>query len=169
MTRESTFGLQVGASADLRAFDIMGYIVANSATLVEALDNAARYLPLWTDGAALEIIADGSTVNVVWEYRDPSIGECRQDCEMTLLTAAQIAWRLARVAPTGVEFRHAAPRDAAEHRGRFRAPVRFGRAANQLVFERGALRAAISTADHRLCAMLMEYPTSGLGQLQQRR
>lgn len=153
-TRDATFGLRVGAHADPRVYDLMGYIVTNSATLGDALENAARYLPLWTDGATIEIVREGQDVHVIWEYLDPAIVESRQDCEMSVRALAQIGLRFARgIAPKEVRFRHTAR--SAEHRRMFRAPVRFGMPANGLVFDAAALRLPLPGADGRLREMLV--------------
>lgn len=158
ITHERTFGLRVGASADPRTFDVMGYIIANSATLADAFHSAARYLPLWTDGAKIEVVPDGRSVHIIWEYLDPAIGECRQDTEMTVLTLAEIARRFAgRIAPREVHFRHTAPRDREDHRRRFASIVRFDMPLNGLVFDTSALRAPLVDADGRLRDLLVAY------------
>jgi AraC-like DNA-binding protein len=162
-TGERTIGLRVGATMDPRAYDLMGYIIANSATLHQALHSAARYLPLWTDGALLQVIVDGSAAQVIWDYLDPTIVDCRQDCEMSMRAIAEIARRLGRgVTPREVHFRHSAPREAGEHRRQFRSPVRFSMPANQIIFDAAALRTPLLGADPRLCAVLRDY---GDGQL----
>lgn len=160
-TGESTIGLRVGASADLKAFDLLGYLIANSATVHDALANAARYLPLWTDGAVLQMIVDGATVHVIWEYLDPAIVECRQDCEMSVNTVIRIA---RGVSPREVHFRHSAPRDLGEHRRRLRAPVRFNMRTNQIIFETTALRTRVPGADIRLGALLEAVAHERLGE-----
>lgn len=155
-TRESTLGLRVGAGADPRMYGLIGYIIMNSATLGEALANAARYLPLWTDGAAIEVIGDGAVTQVVWEYLDPGIVESRQDSEMTVLTLAEIGRRFAGgVAPKEVYFRHSAASMA--HRRLFGAPVRFDMRANALLFDTTALRTPMPGADRQLRDLLARY------------
>lgn len=164
ITNERTFGLRVGASADPRAYDLMGYIITNSPTLADALTSAARYLPLWTDGARIEVVRDGRSVHILWEYLDPAIVDCRQDTEMTVLALAEIGRRFAgRMAPTEVHFRHSAPRDRDEHRRRFASPVRFDMPMNGLVFDATALRAPLVNADRRLRDLLVAYADEQLG------
>ena len=158
VTGDSALGLHVGARADFRAFDVLGYVAANSATLGASLANAVRYLPLWTDGAALEIAADGRTVGLSWEYVDPTIGECRQDCEMTLRTFSELVRLLVPgVTPREIHFRHTAPEDSTEHTRSFRSSVRFRMPTNQIVFDRGALARPVPNADAALFAVLSRY------------
>jgi len=158
LTREPAFGLRVGAKTEFRTFDLLGYIVMNSATLEEALSSAVRYFPLWTDGAGFRTQRDGSAVHFAWEYADPEIGECRQDSEMTLLAASKIGSLLAGdVRPREVHFQHSAPKDASEHRRLFGAPVFFCMPANQLIFNRAALASRVKGADQGLCALLVRY------------
>lgn len=52
LTGDSALGLHVGARTDFRAYDVLGYVIANSATLRAAFANGARYLPVWTDGGS---------------------------------------------------------------------------------------------------------------------
>jgi AraC-like DNA-binding protein len=159
LTNEPAFGLRVGARASLRTFDVFGYIIINSATLEDALNNAVRYFPLWTNGTLFRTEREGSAMRFIWEYADPSIAECRHDCEMTLLTAARIAHLLVarHRAPKEVHFQHSAPRHSFEHRRLFGTSVYFRMAANQLIFDREALASRLNNADHELCRVLVRY------------
>jgi len=160
LTRDPAFGLHAGERTELHSFDLLGYIAMNSATLGEALHLTARYLPIWTDGARLRLDTDGSVVRVTWGYLDESIGECRQGCEMSLLTIAKISRRLFRItdwAVRAVHFQHSAPGDTSEHRRLFRAPVYFHREAKELILDRAKLRAQLKDADRRLCDVLIGY------------
>lgn len=159
LTSQQTFGLRVGAKTAFRAFDLFGYIIINSATLEEALKNAVRYFPLWTNGAAFRMERDGLAVRFIWEYADPNIAECRHDCEMTLLTASKIC-RLLRVhdlRPREVHFQHSAPNDTADHRRLFGTSVFFRMPANQLIFDTAALACLVTNADRDLYDVLIRY------------
>lgn len=59
--------------------------------------------------------------------------------------------------PREVQFQHAKPRDASEHRRLLRAPVHFGAAGNQIIFDPSFLSTAIRGADRMLCEVLTEY------------
>ncbi len=158
LTGDSALGLHVGARTDFRAYDVLGYVIANSATLRAAFANGARYLPVWTDGVVLEVVDVGSRACLRWEYVDPAIGECRQDCEMSLLALLTIARVLApRVMPREVHFQHDRPGHGAEHRKWFGNAVSFRMPQNQLVFDAASLDCRLANADSALCAVLTRY------------
>jgi AraC-like DNA-binding protein len=159
LTREQAFGLRVAAKTELRAFDVMGYIVTNSATLEDALNNAVRYFPLWTDGAAFRTESDRSALRFILEYSDPGIAECRHDCEMTLLMASKIGRLPGRchIGLREVHFQHSAPNDTSEHRRLFGTSVCFRMPTNQLIFDKAALGFSVNHADHGLCDVLIRY------------
>lgn len=165
LTEDHSFGLHVGEKTDFRSFDALGYMVMNSATLGDAFDRLTQYLPIWTDGAAFCLDRDGSSVRLVWEYTDRSIGECRHDCEMSLLVIAKVGRNLLRDAnwtPREVHFQHPAPRDTSEHRRLFGAPVRFRMPSNALVCDTKTLPFPLSNPDLQLCNVLMRYADSVL-------
>ena len=159
LTRDRTFGLRVGSKTEFRNFDLLGYIIMNSATLGDALHNAVRYFALWTSGAGFHLDQDGRAVRFIFEYADPSIAEWRQDCEMTLLAAAKIRCLLHahHLRPREVHFQHSAPRDPFTHRLLFGTSVYFRMPANQLVFDRRALESPLSNADRELGNLLIAY------------
>jgi len=160
LTNDDAFGLHVGQRTELQSFDLLGYIIMNSPTVGDALQRTVRYLPIWTNGARFRLHTDGSVVRLSWEYIDESITQCRQGCEMTLLTVAKISRRLFRGAnwtPREVRFRHSAPRDISEHRRLFGASVNFAREANELILDRATLRSQLKDADRRLCDVLIGY------------
>src|SRR5262249_52451854 len=114
LTNDDAFGLHMGERTELHNYDLLGYIAMNSPTVGEALQRTARYLPIWTDGARFKLDTEGSAVRCSWEYMDDSIAECRQGCEMALLTLAKVGRRLLRTANwtlREVRFRHPAPKD----------------------------------------------------------
>ena len=157
LTGDGAFGLHVGARTQLRSFGLLGYIVMNCSTFGEALDRVVRYFPLWTDGAVFRFNKDGSSVHLRWEYVDPSVAECRHDCEMTLLCVAKISHLLYGdgYRHREVHFQHPAPRDVSEHRRLFRAPVCFSRPSNQLIFDKSILAAPLKSADPDLLELLL--------------
>jgi AraC-like DNA-binding protein len=165
LTGDRAFGLHVAARIPLRSFGLLGYIVMNCPTLGDTFDHLARYFPILSDGAVFRVVNDGSSVHLTWEYLDPSVGECRHDCEMTLLTVATIGTLLLGKGyrHREVHFQHAAPKDATEHRRLFRAPVHFSRPTNQLIFNKTVLSSPLTSADPALLDVLIQFGDSLLG------
>lgn len=162
LTGDGAFGLHVGARTQIRSFGLLGYIVMNCSTFGEALDRVARYFPLWTDGAAFRFIKDGSWAHLTWEYLDPSVADCRHDCEMTLLCVAKISHLLCEdgYRHREVHFQHVAPKDVSEHRRLFQAPVYFSRRSNQLTFDKTILATRLKSADPELLELLIQFGDS---------
>jgi len=171
LTGDRTFGLRVGEALDIRHFGLFGYILLHTATLGLALEHAARYLPLWTEGARFHLERDGAWVRVLWEYSEIDAFETCQDSEMSVATLAATCRRLVNGRTIQVAeawFRHEAPHDRSQHERVFGSKIRFDMPRTALLFRRGALDVRLRTADERLCAWLMRcadadmYSTSGL-------
>lgn len=156
MTGDENFGLHIGESVDLSAFDVVGYCALNSSTLGAAFNRVARYHWIWTDGALFTLESTGETSAVVYSYVDNSISDHRHDSEMTLSTVTTLCRNVATpdFAPTLVEFQHEAPADISEHLHVFKCPVKFGALENRLFFPTSFLSMPIARADASLCAVL---------------
>jgi AraC-like DNA-binding protein len=156
LTGDDMFGIHLGESIDPRVFDVLGYAALNSPTVGEAFLRVARYHSIWTDGAELDLETADSNSTVTYRYVDRTLGECRQDTEMTLAAFAALG-RLVTIrhwSPREVRFMHDAPRATSEHTRIFRCPVRFGCELNELVFDAATLKLPITQADPALCAVL---------------
>jgi AraC-like DNA-binding protein len=153
---DENFGLHIGESVDLSAFDVVGYCALNSSTLGAAFNRVARYHWIWTDGALFTHESTGETSAVVYSYVDTSVSDHRHDSEMTLSTVTTLCRNVATpdFAPTLVEFQHAAPADVSEHLRVFKCPVKFGAQENRLLFPTSFLSMPIARADASLCAVL---------------
>lgn len=156
LTGDDDFGLHIGESVDLSAFDVVGYCALNSSTLGAAFARVARYHSIWTDGALFTLESENETSAVVYSYVERPNSETRQDTEMTLATVTTLCRRIATpdFGPTLVEFQHAAPADLSEHQRLFNCPMNFNTHANRLSFPSSFLSLPIAKADASLCALL---------------
>jgi AraC-like DNA-binding protein len=156
LTGDTNFGLHIGESVALSAFDIVGYCALNSSTLGAAFARVARYHSIWTDGALFTLESERETSAIVYSYVETPGPNCRHDSEMTLATVTTLCRRLAtdEFSPSVVEFQHAAPADVSEHLRLFACPVKFNAPANRLSFPWCFLSLPIAKADASLCAVL---------------
>ena len=156
LTGDDAFGLHVGESSNPELFDVLGYVLVNSPTLGEALDRLIRYHSIWSEGALFGLDVSGTRARLAYEYVGRQGGSRRHDCEMTLSIAVSFARRVTGVdwAPYEVSFQHPEPESVAEHRRIFRAPVLFGRPANELILDCSLLDLPITRADPGLCDIL---------------
>ena len=161
LTRDDTFGIHLGESIDPRVFDVLGYAAINSATFGEAIERVARYHSIWTDGAQLDLQTGATSFRLTYRYVDSTLGNCRQDAEMTLAAFVALGRMITATewAPLEIRFAHPAPADLVEHQRVFRCPVHFNAQANQMLLETAALRLPIAKADPGLCAVLDRHAT----------
>lgn len=157
MTGDDDFGLHVGERVDPKLFDVLGYMVVNSPTMGEALNRLVRYHSIWSEGAFFNLDLGNTETSLTYEYAEEQRDDaCRHDCEMTLSIAVSFARRVTGVdwTPREVSFRHPRPKSIAEHERIFRAPIRFNRPSNELIFDSSLLALPMTKADPELCAIL---------------
>jgi len=159
LSGDDNFGLHLGETVDPKVFDVVGYSALSSSTLGDAFARVGRYHSIWTDGATFTLEQSQPTSAIAYKYVDETIREHRQDSEMTFATVATLCRAVADPSwsPLKVEFQHSTPVDTSEHVKLFRCPVKFGVAANRLVFQTSSLSLPIATADSQLCAVLERH------------
>lgn len=156
LTGDDAFGLHVGESVDLTAFDVLGYSVLNSSTLGEALDRIVRYNFIWTNGSYFSIDQTSALTRILYIYLDESIVQRRHDAEMTFAALASLSRLITNtdLLPARVTFQHDRPPRITEHQRIFQCPVEFSADSNQFFIESAALSRPIFKADPGLCAVL---------------
>jgi len=159
LTKDNFFGLHVGSQNHPTKLGAYGYMIMHSRTLGEALDRAARYTCLWTEGVACRLEIERSTARFTWEYKDQPITESRQACEMMTLSPARFSQLI-----TGghgkvreARFQHPRPKDISEHRRLFGAPAYFRFPTNELIFDKAALSLPVRSADPELGDVLAQH------------
>jgi hypothetical protein len=134
----------------------VGYSGINSPTFGEAIDRVVRYHSIWNDGAVFSLAKTNSNTRLAYRYVDHTIGDCRQDSEMTLAAVVALGHEVtnSQWSPVEVLFQHTSPHATEEHARVFGAPVRFGSRTNELVFDSATLALPIVRADPGLCTLL---------------
>jgi AraC-like DNA-binding protein len=167
LTGDDAFGLHVGELTAPRMYGSLGYIVANSASLDDALVSLARYQPLWTRAAGVEVRRrrDGASLRY-WHKGDVPPEARRQESEQMLAALLVFVRQAAGIAlnPTEIRFEHRAPADLGEHRRIFGAPIRFRAAATEIVFAAATLALPIPEADATLARLMREQAQSALAE-----
>jgi AraC-like DNA-binding protein len=156
LTKDDDFGLHLGETVDLTAFDVLGYSAINSSTLGEAFDRVVRYNFIWTNGSCFSIDKGTPLARIVYIYLDESITERRHDAEMTFAALSTLSRTVttSNLSAARVTFQHDRPSDTSEHERIFRCPVEFNAESNQYFLESSALMTPIMKADPGLCAVL---------------
>jgi AraC-like DNA-binding protein len=159
-TGNAAWAIEYAMELPWKDLGVLGYVIQHSPTFGAALDNSARYLAVQQTGGRLVLDANAATARVTYAMADPRIVEFGRNAESVFALIVRVARELAGVptwAPREVAFAHAAPDAVGLHERYFRAPVRFGRATNTLVFSAGELGAPLVTADAGLLPFLLRH------------
>lgn len=159
LTGDDAFGLHLSERISPKIFDVLSYVLLNSATLGDAMRRVVRYHPIWNDGAEYSLVVEGARARLRYHYLCADGAERRQDCEMTLaitLRAGQfttgVDWT-----PDEVSFQHPEPPDTSEHRRIFGCPVRFSQPFNEYSFDASLLELPAIEADPVLFELLERH------------
>lgn len=166
-TGDGDIGLHMALALPAGALDLLEYAFRSSPTLEAALAQVARYGRVVNERAAVALAGDARAVTLTVESRSQAAPQ-RQRAEFTLAVLLRLARETTGrpLVPLEVRFSHAAPESLFEHHAFFRAPLRFERDANQLLFARedaalplrGADPALLGVVRRRLDRMLAQIP-----------
>jgi AraC-like DNA-binding protein len=155
VTGDASLALRLAARLRPAAFDALGYVFRTSASLGEGLGRLARYHRFVQDALTLVIETGprGSWIVV----RTPSALTSRPLAEFVLAGLAHGIRRETgdhHLDPSEVHFAFARPASVNEYGRFFRAPVRFSRASNALLYPRGTLERPLRGAEPELREVL---------------
>jgi AraC-like DNA-binding protein len=145
LTGEPALALYVGMSMRASVHGYLGFAAMSAATLGQALELAARFVPTRTSALALHLCNQGDTASLVLDER-ADLGRAREQIVIALLVGL---WQIGR-ALTGRELLGSADVAFAEPTWlrRFRGmPVRFSQPMHQLVFPAATLELPLVMAD----------------------
>ena len=167
LTRDDAFGLRLGQESDHTRYDLLGYVVANSDTYHDALSHLVRYLPVWTNAVQFSLTTDMREARLAYLYGADAVAPDlrRQEAEHMLSTMFYIGRQLTGKPwkPIAVCFEHRKPAAVHAPKRTFQAPVYFGRARTELVFDARLLAVPLPTADTSLAALLQRPAQALLG------
>lgn len=152
--------LQLAAPTTLPfgAYRVIEYLIAASATVGEAVDRFARFFGLIADAVSLAVECDGEEQCLRLTRAD---GGPVPPVYVDYVFAALVGRIRTRIKPdlrvSRVELRQHEPPASAPYREHFRAPVRFGAAADRLCFSAEEWGAPLDTADAALASLLEEH------------
>lgn len=163
------FGLHAAAHLRSDDFDVFGYALRTSATLGDALRNAARYNRLLHDVAEIALVEDGDTVRVTHRFRGDPTGATPQAADYTMAALVTTARMLTGtgVRPEGVTLMHPPPADERAYREVFGEGVSlaFGAPRNEVVFHHDVLERPVVSGDPGLHAVLRRHADALLADL----
>ena len=153
---EPGFGLRLGASQDISDSGILGFVMLNSATLLDAVRNLQRYFLVIGDGEEIEVDQGGPHVKLRFREGDPALRGLRQNSEYfaALIVRACRDMTRRRVSPVRVEFMHSRPNARIDYEAYLGCPVRFRADWDAVVFESETMQMPIVGANHKLLKVL---------------
>lgn len=158
LSGDQDFGIHLAewaTSASFHHFDMLTFAARSSSTLREQFRLAGRHIRVIHDGIYLRLEEDGDLARLVHGHRVERRGP-RQPVEglLALMLLHGRAGVGEDLEPRAVCFAHGEPDRVSEQERVFRAPVRYGCARNELVFERALLDRPLLHADQRLHTLL---------------
>ncbi len=149
LLRDPFLGLRLGQSFRPELLGPLGFIFQASANLRQALLQLSAYVSVWQSATRVELIADDSTADYIYQIADPSLRPRRQDAEYSMASICSLIRNFLgdQWAPLEVHFEHAGPPAARRaYTQALHAPVFFGQNVNRLIMRAGDLaRAGISS------------------------
>jgi AraC-like DNA-binding protein len=167
---DASYGLRLGAARELGDSGLLGFVMLNSSTLLEALTNLQRYCRVLGDGEDFEIEPAGPLVTVRFREADAALRGLRHNSDYiaALLVRACRDMTRRRLAPVRARFIHHRPDVPVAYAEYLGCPVEFGAAWDMLVFSADTMRLPVIGADSRLLRVLEDSCRRLLGPARRR-
>ena len=153
---DPSLGLRLGAAYGARDSGLLGFVVLNSPTLIEALGNLQRYFHVIGDGEDIEIERTGPHLVLRFRESDPALRGLRHNSEYmaAIIVRACRDMTRKRVAPVRAEFMHARPNAGVAYDRHLGCPVKFQAEWDALVYDARIGELPVVGADHKLLKVL---------------
>lgn len=147
-TGDPAFGIEVARHSTYQTFHALGFSLATSATLREALERVVRFFAIVTDAADMKLRDEAQGLRLSVHLRaDASPADEAVDAFVAATVRLCRSLHGRAFNPLAVELRRQAPGDPAPFARYFRVPVTFGAPLDALTFERAAADARLLTAN----------------------
>ena len=156
--RDDFLGFHLARKFDLRTVGLFYYVLASSETLGEALQRGARYSKIVNEGIALNLRA-GRDTRISLDYVGVARHSDRHQIEFWMVALVRLCRLLTnrRLATGRVSFTHRRSDEASELNAYFGSKVKFGAAADELVFPSLVKQMPVVGADQHLNKLLIKY------------
>lgn len=153
---DASYGLRLGADHRAKDGGLLGFVVLNSQTLMEALANLERYFRVVGDGEDIEIDRRGPRVALRFRETDPGLRGLRHNSEYIASAVSGLCRAMTgkRIAPVRAEFMHGKPNDDVAYDRYLGCPIRFQAEWDALVYDAATLELPVIDADARLLKVL---------------
>jgi AraC-like DNA-binding protein len=153
---DSSLGLRLGASYEARDSGLLGFVMLNSPSLREALNNLQRYFRVIGDGEDIEFERNGPRLMLRFRESEPALRGLRHKSEYmaAIIVRACRDMTRKRIAPSRVEFIHARPNANVAYDRYLGCPVRFQSEWDALVYDDQVMQLPIIGSDDKLLKVL---------------
>jgi AraC-like DNA-binding protein len=156
LTADASYGLRLAASLNPRDRGLLGFIVLNSPTLIDAMINIQRFYKVGREGHDCEIERYGPHVAFRFRVADSALRGLRHTSEYLAATMARGCRDLTcqAISPVRVEFIHDKPDDRVEYAEFLGCPVTFGAEWDAVIYAEETTRLPVKGADTKLLEVL---------------
>jgi len=153
---DPSLGLRLGASHEARDSGLLGFVVLNSPTLMDALRNLQRYFQVVGEGEDIEVERVGPHIVLRFRETDAALRGLRHNSEYiaAILVRACRDMTRKRVSPVRAEFMHGRPNGKVAYTDYLGCPVRFQAEWDALVYDAATMRLPVIGADSKLFKVL---------------
>jgi AraC-like DNA-binding protein len=153
---DASYGLRLGASYGLREGGLLGFVLLNSPTLMDAIVNLQRYFHVVGDGEDLEIERSGPHMVLKFRETDPVLRGLRHNSEYIAAIIVRAFRDMTRksISPVRVEFMHGQPNAKVGYDRYLGSVVKFHAEWDALIYDAEATRLPVIGADDKLLKVL---------------
>jgi len=152
------FGLAMNKLVDISMYGLFGYILLQTSTVKDFINNLERYYPTFYSGAYFKIITHKDIIIIQYATDQPAKVCPRHDNEWCLgFVVDYLKSHLGDSArPISVSFMHQAPDDLSEIESLFGQNIQFNQTKNQIVYKKLFINQKISNSDPWMLTILRQ-------------
>jgi len=153
---DASYGLRLGASQEARDSGLLGFLMLNSPTLLDALSNAQRYFHVLGEGEDIEIERMGPQVTLRFRETDRALRGSRHNSEYiaAIIVRACRDMTRKRISPVRAEFMHGRPNAKVAYAAYLDCPVKFHAEWDAMIYDAATMRLPVVGADNKLFKVL---------------
>jgi AraC-like DNA-binding protein len=153
---DASYGLRLGAAHEARDNGLLGFVVLNSPTLMNAISNLQRYFHVVGEGEDIEIERMGSHVTLRFRETDKALRGLRHNSDYIAAVVVRACRDMTRkrISPVRAEFMHGRPNAKVAYAEYLGCPVKFHAEWDALVYDAETMRLPVIGADSKLFKVL---------------
>lgn len=153
---DASYGLRLGAAHEARDSGLLGFVVLNSPTLLDAIANFQRYFYVVGEGEDIEVERMGSHVTLRFRETDRALRGLRHNSDYIAAVVVRACRDMTRkrISPVRAEFIHGKPHAEVAYADYLGCPVKFHAEWDALIYDADTMRLPVIGADNKLLKVL---------------